>query len=251
MESIGDCSSTFEQSWIRYILKFELKQEFCKYSISRQGLDDIRSSVALPRRIEEKRFGPAQAHVWSRDLIDSTSFFYCKTNFLKVKVNPSLDDWWVRYCARQLISSLRVWLLFERVASSVSTGKLQPCAKYATSTPQACNVREACDSIWAMFTIHLERKIRTWRASSNSAMLLLESELESSFAPRYLSKKDEYPFCCSIEGDKYATISAAICLIQLKTLQVTSTTHDEETVWRRAWHSLGMAEPCEIHFEFS
>ena len=39
-------------------------------------------------------------------------------------------------------------------------------------------------------------------------MLLLESELESSFAPRYLSKKDENPFCCSIEGDRYATISA-------------------------------------------
>merc|ERR1719491_1307755 len=80
-----------------------------------------------------------------------------------------------------------------------------------------------------MFTIHLERKIRTWQGV-NSAMLLSESDLESSFAPRYLSKKDRYPFCCSIEGDKYATISAAICLIELRTLHVTSTTHEEETV---------------------
>ena len=167
-----------------------------------------------------------------RDLINSTSFFYCKTDFSKVKVNPSLDDWQVRYCARRLKSRLRVWLIFERVASSVSTGELRPCAQYATSTPQACNAREACDSIWAMFTIHLERKIRTWRASSNSAMLLLESELESSFAPRYLLKKDEYLFCCSIEDDKYATICAAMCLIQLKTLHITSTTHYETVWWR-------------------
>jgi len=230
MESIGDCSSS---------LSSHESDTFWSLSWNRSSANTpcpdkvwMISDRVWPCHKGLKRKGLAQPKPMfdPRDLIDSTSFFYCKTDFSKVKVNPSLDDWQVRYCARRLKSRLRVWLIFERVASSVSTGELRPCAQYATSTPQACNAREACDSIWAMFTIHLERKIRTWRASSISAMLLLESKLESSFAPRHLLKKDEYPFCCSIEGDEYATISTVICLIQLKTLHITSTTHDEENV---------------------
>ena len=95
----------------------------------------------------------------------------------------------------------------------------------ATSiTPRTCNANE----------VLRERKIRTWYASPNAAMLLLESEFESSFAPDIFDKamlKVEYPFCLPIEGDddEYEIISDVICLIQLKTLHVTSTNQDEET----------------------
>ena len=42
--------------------------------------------------------------------------------------------------------------------------------------------------------------------------------------------KVEYPFCLPIEGDdEDEIISDVICLIQLKTLHVTSTNQDEET----------------------
>ena len=64
-------------------------------------------------------------------------------------------------------------------------------------------------------------------------MLLLESEFESSFAPDIFDKamlKVEYPFCLPIEGDdEDEIISDVICLIQLKTLHVTSTNQDDET----------------------
>ena len=59
-------------------------------------------------------------------------------------------------------------------------------------------------------------------ASSDSAMLLLESELASNFVPVifYIAMlKLEYPFCLRIEGDddELEIISAVICLTQMKT----------------------------------
>jgi len=54
MESIGDCLEV-EQSRIRYVLKRSIANAPCPD----ESLEDVRSSVALPRRIEEMRFGPA------------------------------------------------------------------------------------------------------------------------------------------------------------------------------------------------
>ena len=69
----------------------------------------------------------------------------------------------------------------------------------------------------------------------NSVMLLLESELKPSFATRRFStlSEDEYPFCHSIEGDEYATISTRYLY--------DSQSRDCLTI---APHSLCMATPC-------
>ena len=103
-----------------------------------------------------------------QDLIDSTSFIYCKTTF------KSWSDSEPRWLANEMLRK-KCDLLFRRVAPSVSTGELWPCAhNMATSTtPRTCNAHE----------VLRERKMQTWYASPNAAMLLLESEFESSFAP--------------------------------------------------------------------
>ena len=68
----------------------------------------------------------------------------------------------------------------------------------ATSTPVQPNISSA--------------SIGYGKIIQDPAMLLLESELKTSFFPQHFSTKleDVYLFCHPIEGDEYATISEQI-----------------------------------------
>ena len=153
MESIGDCLEVWAvlnpihfEVWVWRGVSQMLHVQTTVWKISDQVWlchDGLR------------RWGLAQRatpQIWSRDLINSKSFYYCKTSFQNFEVvfkrwsdsEPRRLCWercyahddWNQVCACDLF--------FERVASSVSTGELWPCAhNMATSiTPRTCNARD-------------------------------------------------------------------------------------------------------------
>ena len=149
MDSIGELPWSLSSFESDTFWSLSLKRSLTNAPCPDERLEDIRSSVALPRRIEEMRFGPARHSTGLIQRFDRLKeLLLLQDQFQELKwfrASTVVSSRYYTHDNRNQVCECD--LFFERVASSVSTGELWPCAhNMATSiTPRSCYAREVCE----------------------------------------------------------------------------------------------------------